>query len=454
MADLKQFRSPDLSLWQSAADEVVTKHPKSGTARALDVGGKPVSTGRPPQDDNMIADANAIAEAIDQGMPAPATPADVHKQTEGVGDVAKFCSTAAFHLAQARVKAVFTGDDSEVKKFNQELGTKFGNCDPRWVDVVEKYVAFKTQSIAIPYRTHTATDNFVRTLPEDATVALIADWGTGEDTAKRVLNLLAAKKPDVVIHLGDVYYSGTDHEMDTYFYDIWQQTFHLPLVESGAKLTVPSTPLTYTLAGNHDMYSGGAPYYALIDRLGQPASYFCLRSANWQFIALDTGFFDSNPVAKGPTKLHDSEAEWLKQRVAEAPGLKTVLLSHHQLFTAYEQEKPGPDAVNASLMAQVASVLPNTTVWFWGHEHNLTVFKTFQGVLARCIGHGSFPVGVDQPADRIPGVPIDEDKSLKPDAIGGLFSHGYVLMRLTGKTAKVSYFVFDGMDETEFTEDL
>jgi DNA repair exonuclease SbcCD nuclease subunit len=81
-----------------------------------------------------------------------------------------------------------------------------------------------------------------------------------------VLRQIADKKPDVVIHLGDIYYAGTQFEITNYFLKIWQQVLNL-----GDKLDrIP----TYTLAGNHDMYSGGGPYYQLIQQLGQPASYF------------------------------------------------------------------------------------------------------------------------------------------------------------------------------------
>ena len=51
----------------------------------------------------------------------------------------------------------------------------------------------------------------------------------------------------------------------------------------------------FSLCGNHDMYSGGAPYYALLDRLGQPSSYVCLRNAHWQLLGMDTGYNDYDP---------------------------------------------------------------------------------------------------------------------------------------------------------------
>jgi len=42
-------------------------------------------------------------------------------------------------------------------------------------------------------------------LLSDAKVALIADFGTGQRAAINILEQIARKNPDVVIHLGDIY---------------------------------------------------------------------------------------------------------------------------------------------------------------------------------------------------------------------------------------------------------
>src|SRR5260370_37637730 len=83
---------------------------------------------------------------------------------------------------------------------------------------------------------------------------------------RRILEQVSRKNPDVVVHLGDIYYSGTEYEVENWFEAIWRQTLDLTSIR------------TFTLSGNHDMYSGGAAYYGLIDRLGQPARYFALRN--------------------------------------------------------------------------------------------------------------------------------------------------------------------------------
>jgi hypothetical protein len=52
----------------------------------------------------------------------------------------------------------------------------------------------------------------------------------------------------------------------------------------------------------------------LIDRLGQPASYFALRNDFWQLLGMDTGLHDSQPGG-GLTYLENSEIEWLRDKL-------------------------------------------------------------------------------------------------------------------------------------------
>jgi 3',5'-cyclic AMP phosphodiesterase CpdA len=285
-------------------------------------------------------------------------------------------------------------------------------------------------------------------LPASATIALIGDWGTGQESARRLLAKVASRKPDVVVHLGDVYYSGTENEVKNYFYAIWQKVLGTPKVAWGSSLTdTAAKPATFHLSGNHDMYAGGGPYYTVIRMLGQPASYFCLRNDNWQFIALDTGLHDSNPLTQGaPTSLEDTEVAWLKDKARTAGGRKTVLLSHHQLFSA--TDRFDGNAVNGRLLGQVRDVLPGVTAWLWGHEHSLVIYKRFQNVLARCIGHGAFPVPVDLDAAAAADVPL-EDVRLDTDHAGGLFLHGYSVVKLNGRDATATYYQYNADTDEE-----
>jgi hypothetical protein len=155
-----------------------------------------------------------------------------------------------------------------------------------------------------------------------------------------LLQSVKRQKPDVVVHLGDVYYSGTEAECDTFFLQIVDEV--LDRADTGVPV--------YTIPGNHDMYSAGSGFYALIKRLNngaqrQLASFFCLRATDgtWQFLAMDTGLHDHDPlqVTDVLTYLEKDEEDWHIERIKEFPGL-TILLSHHQLFSAFSQIGP-PD---------------------------------------------------------------------------------------------------------------
>jgi hypothetical protein len=152
---------------------------------------------------------------------------------------------------------------------------------------------------------------------------------------------------------------------------------------------------------------------------------------------MDTSLNDSDPITVDDVTFVDSqEILWMKDKVKNSGGRKTVLLSHHQLFTAFE--KIGGQAVNQNLLPQVKEILPDLTLWLWGHEHNLVIYKEYMNVLGRCIGHGAFPVCSTPPYDPPnPGVPL-EDVKLNLDPTN-FYRHGYVLMKLNGTNADLTY---------------
>jgi len=458
-----KLRTKQASLWQSAVDRVVNAQPAASPAAGFSDTPAPPPDGRPePTGDaaTIMDAATRIAQDVEDGKTPAIPPAP--SAAAGLGDTVEFCSKTAFRLAEARVKSILNKDTTELKALQEEIGTKFGGCDPLWVGVIAEYVKTRVGSVAIPYRHYNTLDDYVISgprFPNNARIAIVGDWGTGQDAARGVLQQIAAKDPDVVIHLGDVYYSGTEHEFQQYFYPIWQDILGLENVPWGGKPTDPDKrPSTFSLAGNHDMYAGGAPYYTTLDMLGQPASYFCIRNDKWQFIGLDTGLHDADPTAAGKnvTFLEDTEVAWLKHKIATAGGRKTVLLSHHQLYTAFQGEKIGDGFVNQKLLDSLKDVLPQVTVWFWGHEHNMVIFQKnqtlpgFSTVLGRCIGHGAFPVGRDELGAKNPGVNL-ENATLELDnnGTGGLFQNGYVMIQLSDDQADVRYFQYDAIKRSE-----
>ncbi|HUI42723.1 MAG TPA: metallophosphoesterase [Terriglobia bacterium] len=449
MGRYKQFHDPELSIWQSAVDEAAAK--RAAGAQTEAVGGPVAVTGRPDTPDPMSAEAIAYGNQKTSGLPMQAATA-VHPATEGLAQTAGFCSLTAMKLA----KATILGNEADKERYKSELA-KFGDCDPLYAEAAAKYADyFLAQQKQIPYVIYQNLGDFViddpKKLPAKATVAIVGDWGTGQDAAKLVLKQIANKNPDVVIHLGDIYYAGTQFEITNYFLQPWKGILNL-----GDSLDrIP----TFSLAGNHDMYSGGVPYYQMIKQLGQPASYFCLRNANWQFVALDTGFYDHNPTGggEGATYLHDTEVTWLTDKVNNAGGRRSILLSHHQLFTAFDSIANGE--INLRLYPQVAPVLPQVSLWIWGHEHNFVVYDAYKG-LARscCLGHGAFPVGIDElvKEPKFPDVPLikgDDGHFLRVGTTGGLYNHGYAIISLDGASGTVSYYQDSDEDTPVYTQSL
>ena len=93
-----------------------------------------------------------------------------------------------------------------------------------------------------------------------------------------------------------------------------------------------------------------------------------------------------------PTSLDPSEAEWLRDKFENAGGRRTVLLSHHQLFSTNEQFDG--KSYNANLYSQLEPMIPGVDLWLWGHEHDLVVFGSHMNLSrGRCIGGSAFPVG-------------------------------------------------------------
>ena len=383
----------------------------------------------------MVKGAVVDLTAEEIGVPLQVPAAIAAVATEGALEVAQYCSTVARKLAIA----ILTGNKVQEALAREQLG-KFTLCDPGWLETVAKYVEFQATGQKVPYRVYSNIDDFVidGKLPDKAKVAIVGDWGTGQEPAKQVLAQIARKKPDIVIHLGDIYYSATDFEVDNYFFKIWSSILDL------------SKTQTYTLSGNHDMFAGGGPYYRLIDKLGQPSSYFCLRNQHWQFVAIDTGLHDRKPAGTDQTFLEDTEVAWVKRRLDTAGGRRTVLLSHHQLFSAYEDIK-SDTAVNSRLQAQLGPMLPQVAIWLWGHEHNLVLYKKQMGVLARCVGHGAFPVGLKEIPDhpKHPEILIEDVRLSDGDAF---FAHGYAMMELDGPDATIAYYQDTDEDEPQHVE--
>jgi hypothetical protein len=276
----------------------------------------------------------------------------------------------------------------DLERLSEELRARFREFGPCDIGFIQTKLYQLAASIT-PGGLHPFSQRPpVAPLADKAAIILLGDWATGLPQARnvsaRIAEQLAAIGPDTeihVVHLGDTYYSGLEDECRRRFLDLWP-------VAPGSRAK------SWTLAGNHDMYSGGHGYFEVL--LADPrfahqerCSYFAIANRSWQIVGLDSAYKDPDRGS-----LQEPQAEWLKARVGEDSSRGTILLTHHQPFSAYEDvETPLPGEVDAA-------VAPNKlSAWFWGHEHRCLVYNPGDetekykdvAMYEAVVGHGGVP---------------------------------------------------------------
>jgi hypothetical protein len=457
---LTTFRDPAFSLWQSAIHSTLLKHQAQGRI-TLTPGhrGLGVTADHP----YMVASAQAMQQ-LQNGPAAVVESAQPASLAGTVLDCAKLAAEIAWD-------ELF--DHAKVPALKNELSGS--TCDPFWAECIVEYEAYLASGQTQPYTVYTGIEQYVlaNCLPDTAKIAVIGDWGTGMNAALALLQQIAASfHPDVLMHLGDVYYSGLPSEDSGHFSalieEVWPQ----------------NPPLVFTLDGNHDRYAGAAGgYYSLLGSLNQsagipqPNSYFALRNNFWQFLAMDTGYHDTDPytVNTNLTWLEDSEIAWHLDKIQNGgagvdlttnpSGVRgTVVLSHHQLmsFTGVGTNSAGQLlAVNPNLANPFSPVFNLIDFWLWGHEHDLCIFAPYSMgpgqplPPGRCIGASAVPIFPPQ-ATSPAGLIIPVSESAPPQIIPGtalgsngtVFNHAYAIVTLDKAELSIDYYQFDSTDAT------
>jgi hypothetical protein len=283
------------------------------------------------------------------------------------------------------------------------------------------------------------------------TVALLADWASSTAESIQIAGLAAGQ--DYSIHLGDTYYIGNSKEISDNFNDTVGGPW--PYGRHGS----------FAMLGNHEMYSSGKPFFTeLLPYMGissagkepqrQEASFFCLENDHWRIIALDTGY-DALKGLLGLSpntglKIQPQEMDWLTNIVQPAKDNRgIILLSHHQCYSAFEQDE------FQAILPQIQPLLGKRDVlWFWGHEHRLSFYGynpvgAGVGCYSRCIGHGGMPVELSEFKTKGPG-PTDPanrnlvlyDQRLRTtiDDKFALGHNGYAVLELDGPALVVKHF--------------
>ncbi|HEX9793561.1 MAG TPA: metallophosphoesterase [Planctomycetota bacterium] len=267
------------------------------------------------------------------------------------------------------------------------LGTgKYEALDPGWLEAAAAWLEHLFDHAPWPE----GAPEGVR-IPDQATLALLGDWGTGafgDETAPalQIAQWLDGRKkgdpdrPDVLVHLGDVYYDGTCAREKAHLLHYWPTTY----------------AQSFALNSNHEMYAGAhGLFQEVLTGRGRFAaqgchSQFVLKNAHWRVIGLDTAYFSDRWNGYMSGRLDPKrQVPWLRAQVerAKVRGQRLLLLSHHN----------GLDLAGAKVNAlwhQVRDVVRHGDFhWYWGHIHAAAAYQPVGGVLARCNGHGGVPWG-------------------------------------------------------------
>ncbi|GAX77924.1 hypothetical protein CEUSTIGMA_g5366.t1 [Chlamydomonas eustigma] len=342
---------------------------------------------------------------------------------------------------------------------------QYSGADPLWLESVivnlldkGKYEYRPVPDIQTGYVYPLTTKTGSTTAP--ITVAIMGDWGTGMPQALDMLQKIQTIfNPDVVLHLGDVYYSGTSDQQINY------QCIPASNLSGGTQY--------YTIPGNHDYYSGGGPFLDCVDYLRsnttvtqQQASFHALNGTDWVIVSLDTGYNDRDvfSIESDMTYLEDNQAEWANYQIsaAKAAGKRVIVNSHHQLFTRSStvgQSSNGSyPTVNTRLHANMSASLPHIEAWFWGHEHSLATFEPYAGLQrGRLLGSSAIPmllnsepyapnselisvssIGADGLPEQIAG-----SAEMSEASFGYYYQHSFALLTLTGSKSTITYYELD-----------
>ncbi|MDT7832001.1 metallophosphoesterase [Flavobacteriaceae bacterium S356] len=259
------------------------------------------------------------------------------------------------------------------------------------IDFLELQIGLKTKAKFITTPNTVTVDSSSQ---PSLSIAVMGDWGSGnypdgpstDSPSTQVMSAIKNLAPDMVIHLGDVYYAGTDNgvifngEEQHNLIDVWQ--YKAPLGN-------------FTLNSNHEMYDGANGYYnvAMASDIFHPyqtgASYFSIEYGDYIILGMDSAYDATGMYMQGRITNSD-QIQFMND--ASNKGKKIVLMTHHNPIDTLG------DSLN-DLWSDVNDTngLNNPPyMWYWGHIHNGIVYNdnaASGNTLSRCLGNGAIPIG-------------------------------------------------------------
>ena len=173
--------------------------------------------------------------------------------------------------------------------------------------------------------------------PKDAaTVWAVGDGADGGTAGRAVGELIATRRVDRFLYLGDVYDEGSAEEYEEHYEPSWGKF---------ADRTAP-------VAGNHEWDKrdeGYEPYWR--EKHGAtPPHYYAFRAGGWELISL-------NSEIGGPE--YGAQVDWLREQVKRRPGTCRLGFWHRPRYSASTRhgDEPDVDGLWTSLKGRIEHAL-------------------------------------------------------------------------------------------------
>jgi acid phosphatase type 7 len=201
------------------------------------------------------------------------------------------------------------------------------------------------------------------TAPEpEHTFVIYGDTRTGHTIHQQIVNLIMAKSPEAVFHVGDMTDNG-DLPSEWVIFD------------NITRALQDSTEF-FPCMGNHEHES---PLYFQYFNIPESMRYYSVNRFGIHFTIMDSNW----PLTSGTDQYN-----WVKNDLENSAGDFNIVLLHHPFYSASNAEK-----VYNELRDTYTSLFQqhNVKIVFYGHEHNYERFY-IGGIYYICTGGGGAPL--------------------------------------------------------------
>jgi hypothetical protein len=270
---------------------------------------------------------------------------------------------------------------------------KYETLDPLWMTAISRVLAQTLLQPVHPFGNQPYIGALQANPSGTVRIGIVGNWGAGEESvAPEIMGQLSTLNNDYLLHLGDVYYAGTD--------STWTELPFAGEVKNNFLNFWPATQpeRSFAINSNHEMYSGGYGYFAetLANSRFQhqnQTSYFMLTFGEWIILGLDSAYHAGESHFFMDGALGDNQCQWLKSLAEQKTfaDKKLLVLTHH---TGYQFTGKKLTALWAELKTAIGR---EPDVWYWAHIHNGIAYSDLAvggaTTKARCVGHSSIPFG-------------------------------------------------------------